>query len=47
LVEALVGLGYRRGEAEQAAGAARTESDDEATQLRLALKRLQGGVGGT
>lgn len=47
LVEALVGLGYRRGEAEQAAGAARTESDDEATQLRLALKMLQGGVGGT
>lgn len=41
LVEALMALGYRRGEAEEAAGPAREESDDTAEQIKAALRRLK------
>lgn len=41
LVEALIGLGYRRLEAESAAAAARLESEIEADQLKAALRRLR------
>ena len=40
LVDALVALGYRRSEAEEAASHARNESDDVKSQLRHALRRL-------
>lgn len=41
LVEALLALGYRRGEAEAAAETARERATDESAQLREALKVLQ------
>lgn len=40
LVDALVALGYRRSEAEDAAAHAKAESDDVKSQLRHALRRL-------
>ncbi|MCG9894403.1 MAG: Holliday junction branch migration protein RuvA [Fimbriimonadaceae bacterium] len=40
LVEALMALGYRRGEAEEAAGPARAEAEDLEGRLRAALRRL-------
>lgn len=40
LVDALVALGYRRGEAEAAADDVRGKADDVETQLKLALQRL-------
>ena len=40
LVEALMALGYRRQEADEAAAAVRDQADDTPTQLRLALQRL-------
>lgn len=41
LVDALLALGYRRGEAENAAAEARERSDDVQEQLRHALRVLQ------
>lgn len=41
LVEALMGLGYTRKEADAAAAAARPESDDVQEQLKIALRALQ------
>ncbi|MDX2066462.1 MAG: Holliday junction branch migration protein RuvA [Fimbriimonadaceae bacterium] len=41
LVEALIALGYRRADAEQAAGRARDEVDDLDGQIRNALQRLR------
>jgi Holliday junction DNA helicase RuvA len=41
LVDALLALGYRRGEAENAAAEARDRSDDVQEQLRHALRVLQ------
>jgi Holliday junction DNA helicase RuvA len=41
LVEALMALGYRRGEAEAAGDEARKESGDLDAQIRAALRRLQ------
>lgn len=40
LLEALLALGYRRIEAEEAADKARNDAEDVATQLRIALKHL-------
>lgn len=40
LAEALISLGYKRNEFEDAAAAAREETDDLSQQVRIALKRL-------
>ncbi len=40
LVDALLGLGYRRGEAESAAGEAKEQATDVQEQLRIALRLL-------
>ncbi len=41
LVEALMALGYRRGEAEEAAAPAREEAEGTADQIKAALRRLK------
>ncbi len=41
LTEALLALGYRRGEAEEAAGRAREEAESVEEQLKVALRTLQ------
>lgn len=41
LVDALIGLGYKRTEAESAAQSAREEANDERDQLKLALRILR------